>query len=66
MSTTTINFRIDEQSKGELQGIAEQHGLKVSSLVREIITSYLEDYKISSQVPHVVYLDIPESYNHLQ
>jgi hypothetical protein len=64
MSATTINFRIDEQSKDELQGIAEERGLKVSSLVRDIITDFLEDYCPPEQESQVVVLPIPPNYNH--
>ena len=62
MSTTTINFRIDQVSKAELQEIADKQGIKVSGLVREIITTYLERYYSSDIKPHVVVLKIPPNY----
>ena len=62
MSTTTINFRIDQVSKAELQEIADEQGLKVSGLVRDIITNYLERYYSSDKQPPVVVLEIPPNY----
>jgi predicted DNA-binding protein len=41
---TTINFRISDQTKQELQFISMDKNIKVSNLVREIITEYLENY----------------------
>lgn len=40
---TTINFRITEEHKKQLQIIADQKGVKISIIVRELITEYLED-----------------------
>ncbi|PQJ81479.1 ribbon-helix-helix domain-containing protein [Polaribacter glomeratus] len=67
MNTTTINFRIDELSKDELQEIADQKGIKVSNLVRDIITEYLENHHYPTkevQKVHEVILPIPPNYNH--
>jgi len=41
---TTINFRITEEQKEHLQLIAGHYDLKISSLIRSIITDYLEEY----------------------
>lgn len=40
----TINFRISEEQKAKLQLNADDLGLNISSLIRSIITDYLEDY----------------------
>jgi predicted DNA-binding protein len=40
----TINFRISEEQKAKLQLNADDLGLKISSLIRSIITDYLDDY----------------------
>ena len=37
----TINFRIDQDQKEHLQILADEKGIKVSALTREIITDYL-------------------------
>ncbi|MEE9407702.1 MAG: ribbon-helix-helix domain-containing protein [Polaribacter sp.] len=69
MNTTTINFRIDELSKDELQEIAEERGIKVSNLVREIITAFLENYNPHGQEDnevHKIVLEIPHNYNQFQ
>jgi predicted DNA-binding protein len=50
---TTINFRIADDHKEHLQILAEERGVKVSVIVREIITDYLE--QLDNQ-----YLEIPE------
>lgn len=51
--STTINFRIADDHKEHLQILAEERGVKVSVIVREIITGYLE--QLDNQ-----YLEIPE------
>ena len=38
---TTINFRIDEAQKERIQILANEKGLKISAISREIITDYL-------------------------
>lgn len=40
----TINFRISEQYKDELQIIASEKQIRISVLIREIIKEYLEAY----------------------
>ena len=39
--STTINFRIDEEQKEYLQILADEKGIKISALTREIIIDYL-------------------------
>ncbi|WP_405567941.1 hypothetical protein [Polaribacter sp. Asnod6-C07] len=60
----TINFRISEETKLELQFIAEKKEIKVSHLIREIITDFIENYYdvdntiiMYSQTPIEVFLD---------
>lgn len=53
--STTINFRIADEHKENLQILAEEKGVKVSVIVREIITDYLEQLDNENQ-----YLEIPE------
>jgi hypothetical protein len=69
----TINFRIAEDLKLELQFIAEEKEIKVSSLVREIITDFIENYyedeeeiNCKPSVPHQVFLEVPADYNYNQ
>ncbi len=62
----TINFRISEELKVELQFIAEEKEIKVSSLVREVITDYLEDYYSQEVKLHTVVLPNPANYNYNQ
>ncbi|RCS28088.1 hypothetical protein DUT90_01920 [Polaribacter sp. WD7] len=66
----TINFRISEENKLELQFIAEEREIKVSHLVREIINDFIEDYYgddspvyIDNQEPIEVFLEVPSDYN---
>jgi predicted transcriptional regulator len=67
----TINFRIAEELKVELQFIAEEREIKVSSLVREIITDFIENY-YKEEEPIISYpkkvkefiLEIPANYNY--
>lgn len=66
----TINFRISEENKQELQFIAEEREIKVSHLVREIINDFIEDYYeddspvyIDNQEPIEVVLEVPSDYN---
>lgn len=66
----TINFRISEENKQELQFIAEEKEIKVSHLVREIINDFIEDYYeddspvyMGNQEPIEVVLDVPSDYN---
>ena len=66
----TINFRISEENKLELQFIAEEKEIKVSHLVREIINDFIEDYYandspvyIDNQEPIEVFLEVPSDYN---
>jgi predicted DNA-binding protein len=40
---TTVNFRITEEHKKQLQILADQKGVKISIIVRELITEYLEE-----------------------
>jgi antitoxin component of RelBE/YafQ-DinJ toxin-antitoxin module len=63
MNTTTINFRIDELSKDELQEIAEERGINVSSLVRDIITNFLETYQPPNEVVHKITMIVPANDN---
>ena len=64
----TINFRISEETKLELQVIADEREIKVSHLIRDIITDFIEDYYdtpdpiiMYSQTPIEVILDAPNS-----
>ncbi|WP_397446909.1 hypothetical protein [Polaribacter sp. R77954] len=64
----TINFRISEETKLELQVIADEREIKVSHLIRAIITDFIEDYYdvpdpiiMYSQTPIEVILDVPNS-----
>lgn len=66
----TINFRISEENKQELQFIAEEKEIKVSHLVREIINDFIEDYYEDespvykgNQEPIEVFLDVSSDYN---
>ena len=66
----TINFRISEENKQELQFIAEEREIKLSYLIREIITEFIEDYgkckrsfTMYSEIPIEVILDEPSIYN---
>jgi hypothetical protein len=67
----TINFRISEELKVELQFIAEEKEIKVSSLVRDLITDFIENYYeeeiiyIPNEI-HEVILEIPADYNYNQ
>ena len=63
MNSTTINFRIDQVSKDELQEIANEKGVKVSILVREIINGYLQEHFSKDAICHKVYLEVPSDYN---
>ncbi|MHB0756913.1 hypothetical protein [Polaribacter sp. M15] len=60
----TINFRISEETKLELQFIAEEKEIKVSHLIREIISDFIVNYydvdeviTMYSQTPIEVFLD---------
>lgn len=66
----TINFRISEENKQELQFIAEEKEIKVSHLIREIINDFIEDYyegenpvNMVNHKPNVVFLEVPNNYN---
>tara|TARA_R110002126_G_scaffold291495_1_gene453171 strand:- start:1480 stop:1692 length:213 start_codon:yes stop_codon:yes gene_type:complete len=66
----TINFRISEENKLELQFIAEEKEIKVSHLVREIINDFIENYYedespvyMGNQEPIEVFLEVPNNYN---
>ena len=39
---TTINFRISEEQKEQLQSLADQRGEKISAVLRGVITNYLD------------------------
>ncbi|QNM86764.1 hypothetical protein H9W90_06510 [Polaribacter pectinis] len=66
----TINFRISDELKNELQFIAQEKEIKVSRLVREIITEYIEEYYseeddiicLSNEENRIV-LELPNNYN---
>jgi predicted DNA-binding protein len=66
----TINFRISEELKEELQFLAEDREIKVSSLIREIITDFIENYYedeeciiyIPNEVQEII-LTVPSNYN---
>ena len=55
---TTINFRISEDLKDELKLIADENDMKISSLVRDIVSEYIDDYHYykTAEIP-VVYLE---------
>ncbi|APZ47796.1 hypothetical protein BW723_16495 [Polaribacter reichenbachii] len=66
----TINFRISEENKLELQFIAEEKEIKVSHLVREIINDFIEDYYedespvyLDNIEPIEVFLEIPSDHH---
>ena len=40
--SATVNFRIEEEQKNELQRLAEQQDVKISELLRVIVTNYIE------------------------
>jgi predicted DNA-binding protein len=60
--STTINFRIADEHKEHLQILAEEKGVKVSVIVRKIITDYLEQLDNDNQdleIPKEIILYIP-------
>ena len=60
--STTINFRIADDHKEHLQILAEERDVKVSVIVREIITDYLKQLDIENQdleIPEEIVLYIP-------
>ena len=68
----TINFRISEELKLELQMIALEKETKVSNLIREIISDFVENYyEIDDHIicnrdniqVHEVILNVPANYN---
>ncbi|WP_341222218.1 hypothetical protein [Polaribacter atrinae] len=48
---TTINFRIDQDQKEHLQILADEKGVKISVITREIITDYLNSINSISYDP---------------
>jgi hypothetical protein len=42
---TSINFRIEKESKDELQLIANDQGLQLSAVIRDILNDYLDYYQ---------------------
>ena len=65
----TINFRISEENKLELQFIAEEREIRLSHLVREIISEFIENYysdnvytiTMHSQIPKKITLYVPNN-----
>jgi predicted DNA-binding protein len=45
--STTLNFRIKEEQKDQLKLLAEQQGVKISELMRDIIADYLDQYEFT-------------------
>ena len=67
---TTINFRISDELKDELQFIAEEKEIKISHLIRKIISDYIEEYytdePVTIYIPNEennVVLELPHNYN---
>lgn len=63
---TTINFRISTELKDKLQEISEENNQKISILVREIITDFIDNYYSEEQEIHTVILEVPANYNQFQ
>jgi predicted DNA-binding protein len=43
MKTSTINFRISEEQKENLQILADNDGVKLSFLARQVVTNYINN-----------------------
>lgn len=64
---TTINFRISYEQKDHLQNLAEERGVKISVIAREIIIDYLDnldtdedDYGFDSKNSREIYIHLPD------
>ncbi|MCL7765030.1 hypothetical protein MPF19_16525 [Polaribacter sp. Z014] len=62
---TTVNFRIYNEYKEELQILANKRGEKISVIIREIISDYLCELKKanSDNKPNVITIFIDEKEN---
>jgi predicted DNA-binding protein len=67
---TTINFRINENQKEQLQTLADDSGENISNVLRKIIEIYLEDlkhYESKSKWENnnveIIYLDCEEPHS---
>ena len=60
---TTINFRVKEEQKEDLQILADQRCVKISVIIREIISDYLWELKYtkSDKKSNEIILHIPSS-----